>query len=304
MRSPVRNPWPLRAAACALLLAAPAAAADAPADSMALRADGPGALPSLTIEAESQVRIEFERPALDIPLDPRDAPGLEGRSLLAGMVERPLPLQRSLFDASRGEASPYRAHPWLGQLREGAVATFQPQLEGVEAWSLQIVDSGGRELRSFAGKGSPPERLPWDGRDAAGEPVRPGWTCSHVVKAVDRAGNERNFVGEGFQLPPYAAGPADMLFAGRSLHARAAGTPLLLVEVADRINAQGPNSGAVRVEVVAPDAASAEALAREVGQRLGELVVGGSSRILAGGRVQPDAPAGGSVRVRLESGAG
>ena len=45
-------------------------------------------------------------------------------------------------------------------------------------------------------------------------------TYSYMVEAWDRAGNKRNFVGEGFELPPYVVQDEQrlaLLFAGKEL---------------------------------------------------------------------------------------
>ena len=58
----------------------------------------------------------------------------------------------------------------------------------------------------------PPEEITWDGRSSRGEPVTPGLTYSYVFEAFDRAGNKRNFVGEGFRLTAYRL--ATLAFVG------------------------------------------------------------------------------------------
>jgi outer membrane protein OmpA-like peptidoglycan-associated protein len=59
-----------------------------------------------------------------------------------------------------------------------AVVSFKPQLRGTAGipvrWSLQMQALDGKALRSFAGAGSPPELVAWNGANEEGHPVAAG----------------------------------------------------------------------------------------------------------------------------------
>src|SRR5207249_2707310 len=147
---------------------------------------------TLTVEGEDRIRIDVERPPLDLDLDPETAPGLEPGGPRE-MLDRSTPdLSRPLLATTAREPSPYLAHPWLSRFASGAVARFHPQVKGVERWRLVIADSRGNAVASYMGHGDPPAEIAWDGRSAGGAPAVPGLTYSHVFEAWDRAGNKRS----------------------------------------------------------------------------------------------------------------
>jgi len=259
------------------------------------------ALRSLTIQAENRVQIDFARPDLSITLDPATAPGLEWGSS-HDILDRTVPNFANPFvSASVGNPSPYLSRPWLQGFRTGTIARFSPQLEGVERWQLIIADSGGRVVRNFAGKGKPPKALEWDGRDDAGVPSPPGPTYSFVLTAFDRAGNERNFNGEAFQLPPYRTGGSEspqMLFAGDQLGRVSSEGPRDLVrEIASWLN-QAPNSGSeITLRVSARSYEQAQSLGTSVANELNPLLLGPENRVRVITDVQSSAARAGSFHI-------
>jgi hypothetical protein len=261
------------------------------------------ALKSLTIEAENRVQIDFARPELRINLDPATAPGLEWGSS-HDILDRTLPdFAFPLVAASVGVPSPYLSRPWLGGFRSGTIARFSPQLEGVERWQLVIADSGGRVVRNFSGKGKPPETLEWDGKDDAGVPSPPGPTYSFVLTAFDRAGNERNFNGDAFQLPPYRVGGArnpQVLFAGDQLGRAEPGGPRALVrEIASWFNQAADPRGEITLRVTARSYEQAQSLGDAVAKELDPLLLGPPHRVRVITDVQTSAARTGSFHVAL-----
>jgi hypothetical protein len=55
--------------------------------------------------------------------------------------------------------------------------------EDIESWRLEISDQGGRVVRQFGGRGTPPSHLMWDGKNASGLPLPDG---SYQYKLVVR----------------------------------------------------------------------------------------------------------------------
>jgi hypothetical protein len=278
-------------------------------DSMTLHGGQEGTVfKSLTVQGEDRIRLDFERPALDIQLDPSKAPGLDWGSA-RDVLDRTTPdLATPLVMTSARETSPYLGHPWLSHFASGAVARFQPDLKGVESWKLSIVNARGEAVQSFSGKGEPPHEITWDGRSASGAPVVPGLTYSYMLEAHDKAGNKRNFVGQGFKVSAYrvdaAEGPIMAMSArelpavtpGRSAALAAGPTPPILIEAASWLN-QRPQQGGVRVTVTARNSDEAQALADFVTRSMSPYLIGDPSRVQAIAEVQADAPEGGTVRI-------
>src|SRR2546426_8979786 len=206
-----------------------AAASPASSDSsMTLRAGQAGTeFRSMTVEGEDRVHIDFGRPELILDLDPEDVRGLTCGTAV-DVLDRTVPdLVSPLIALSAEVRSPYVARPWLQQFATGAVARFRPAVKGVVQWKLLVANSRGETVATFDGKGDPPKEITWDGRTKTGAPVTPGLTYSYVFEARDRAGNKRNFVGQGFTVSAYRvdtpAGPV-LVMSGRDLSSVDAGT--------------------------------------------------------------------------------
>jgi hypothetical protein len=263
---------------------------------------------SLTVEGEDRVHVEFDRPELEVDLDLQKAPGLEWGSA-RDVLDRTRPDAMAPLQALVATEPPrYLAHPWLDAFASGAVARFHPQVEGVERWRLLVADSHGKVVAQFGGKERPPSDIAWDGRTTAGTPVTPGLTYSYVFEAYDRAGNKRNFVGEGFTVASYRldtpAGPV-LTFGGGNLGVEAgitsrpaaAAPPPILVEAASWLNQSAHVDQPLRIVVSARTADQAQALADRVTHALASLVIGDPARLRAVTQVQPDAPEAGTVTI-------
>ena len=265
---------------------------------------------SLTIEGEDRIHFEVERPELRLEVDPTKAPGLDWGTA-RDVLDRTIPDQMApLLGASSKEASPYTGRPWLSHFATGSVARFQPNVEGVENWKLTVANWRGEPVKTFTGKGDPPKEIAWDGRNASGAPVTPGATYSYVFEAVDKAGNRRHFVGEGFRVNAFrvASDAATMLvFTGAEM---AEGTqpaigpsstsgdasPVIL-EAASWLNQSPSSTAPITVTATARSGDEASALVQRVQQQLGTLLIGDAARIRAEARVESDAPPGGAVAI-------
>jgi hypothetical protein len=266
---------------------------------------------SLTVEGEDRVHFEFERPALSLDLDPSKAPGLDWGSA-RDVLNRTVPdLGAPMLQSSSQVASPYVAHPWLERFQTGAVARFRPEVKGVERWKLTVVDSKGQTVATYEGKGEPPREIAWDGRTAGGGLVVPGLTYSYVLEARDKAGNKRNFVGQGFKVSAYRLSSVDspvMVFTGRELPSpdptrpasspgeREATAPILL-EAAGWLNQSPKAVQAVKVTATARTMEQAQTLCALITRQMTPHLLGDPARIQSVTEVQPDAPEGGAVRI-------
>ncbi len=184
----------------------------------------------------------------------------------------------------------------------------RPALDGVERWRLDVADSRGHTVISFEGSGKPPKEISWDGRTVEGTPAPPGLTYSYVLEAYDKAGNKRNFVGDGFDLPPYIIGEGRgfaMLFAGSELGGPGASSdngtlpaPILL-EAVTRINESTASGHPVRIEVTARSFEAAKQTADAIVGHLTPFLLGDPLRIQPVTTVEPDAPDAGTVQIKV-----
>ena len=264
---------------------------------------------SLTVEGEDRIRLDFDRPELKVELDPSKAPGLDWGSA-RDVLDRTVPdLATPLVMQSAHEPSPYVAHPWLSHFASGAVARFRPDLKGVSSWKLAIVNARGETVATHSGQGEPPREIAWDGKSQGGAPVVPGLTYSYVLEAKDKAGNKRNFVGQGFKVSAYRLdtpeGPLMVMSArelptltpGRTPTVSAATTPPILIEAASWLNQRDKPNQPVRVTATAKNYESAQALADFVTRSMTPHLIGDPARIQTVAEIQVDAPEGGTVRI-------
>ncbi len=276
--------------------------------SMTIPAGEEGAVfKDLVVEGEDLIQIEFERPELHIDVDPQSAPGLHWGSTQEILDRNQPDLVSPLVGLFAYEHFSYHARPWLDLFASDDIVRFRPSVTDLERWKLTIANSRGETVASFEGKGKPPDEIGWDGGSLDGEPVPPGLTYSYVFEAFDRAGNKRNFVGEGFELPPYCVEEGQelvMLFSGRELssqtglsYARHPVPPPMLLDVANRINQSEKVERPVRLETKARSFDKARVLAETVVEVLDPLILGGKARIQSVTLVEPDAPSEGAIKV-------
>jgi len=263
---------------------------------------------TLTVQGEDRIHIEVERPTLKLDVDPEKAPGLD-RGSVRDVLDRTSPdLETPLLAGTARDAAPWLAHPWLAHFPEGAVARFAPAVTNVARWRLVVVDARADSVAVFQGNGDPPREIAWDGRATDGTPVRPGASYSYLFEARDKAGNKRNFVGEGFRVTAFRfdtpQGPM-LVFSGQELE-RTGGpawgadeAPPLVIELASAMN-QEPADRAVRIEVTARSADEANALGRRLVRWMTPYVLGDPARLEPVAVVASDAPAGGAVKVTTE----
>ncbi|HEY2924790.1 MAG TPA: hypothetical protein VGJ98_07460 [Candidatus Eisenbacteria bacterium] len=282
-------------------------------DSMTLRAGQPGTeFRSMTVEGEDRVHVDFGRPELNLDLDPEDVPGLT-RGTAMDVLDRTVPeLATPLVAMSSQERSPFVARPWLRQFATGAVARFRPAVKGVVRWKMLVADSRGETVASFEGKGDPPKEITWDGRTKSGMPVTPGLTYSYVFEAHDRAGNKRNFVGQGFTVSAYRfdspngqvlvmsgrdLAPAEMSGYGPNMRAGSKDVPPIFLEVASWLNQSPKVREPIRVAVGARTLDQASMLANRALSALSSRVLGDPARVQAITQIAPDAPEDGVLRI-------
>jgi hypothetical protein len=272
---------------------------------------------TLTVEGEDRVHIEFERPPLVVTLDPTKVPGLELGSARDALDRTTPDLASPCTQLSATEHSPYLGRPWLRQYASGAVARFRPSVKDVERWRLLVANSRGQTVATYQGRGEPPKEIAWDGRAPNGAPVVPGLTYSYAFEAYDRAGNKRNFAGQGFTVSAYridGPGGPTLLFAARDLAVAgdglapgggvgfaAGGTTTrpvpIVLEAASAWNQVNRPRDPIRITAIARSRDAANALAAHVTPVFVAGLLGDPARVQTVAEVEPDAPAGGVVRI-------
>ena len=271
---------------------------------------------SMTIEGEDRVHIDFGRPELRLDLNPEDVPGLT-RGTAMDVLDRTSPdLASPMLAATSESRTPYLARPWLRQFATGSVAHFRPEVKGVTSWKLLVADSRGQTVTSYQGNGDPPKEIAWDGRTKAGAPVTPGLTYSYVFEARDRAGNKRNFVGQGFTVSACridGPGGPTLVMTGRdlapagggmsaygpSMTSRSGSVSPILLEVASWLNQSSKVRDPIRVAVAARTMDQATSLANRAVTALSSRVVGDPGRVQAVTEVAADAPEDGVLKIGL-----
>lgn len=277
--------------------AEPAAAEE---DSLVLRGGKEGTVfNDMTIEGEDRIRIEFDRPDLSLELDPRKAPGLDWENSMAVLDRDAVGPTGPLLARSALERSECLPHPWFMRMTAGPVARFRPQVQGVERWSLVVADSRGNTVASFNGQGAAPREITWDGTTRTGGPALPGLTYSYVFEAYDRAGNKRNFMGDGFEISPYVRRDSKqllMVFAASEINGEPKDPPpAILLEAAGWLNQSENPSAPIRVEARAQSFERAKALADRATGIIKPRLLGDPARVQALTSVEPDAPAAGAI---------
>lgn len=275
---------------------------------MALKGGAEGTvLKSMTVKGEDRVKIEFERPPLDLELDPYSAPGLDWDSTWEILDRSTVDYISPLILRSSSEGSGYLPRPWLEEFREGDLVRFRPAVKDVEKWRLEIVDSHSETVAVFEGKGTPPDEISWNGLSSGGMPAIPGLTYSYVLEAYDRAGNKRNFVGEGFKIPSYqyeAEKGMALVFSGERVMSGyniarhgISKTPDILLDAANRINQVRRAGQVVTIEARARTFEEAAGLADNVLRSMRPLLLGDPAGIKRVTEVEPDSPPHGTVLI-------
>jgi len=161
----------------------------------------------------------------------------------------------------------------------GMVACFQVEAEQAMVWQLVVQEIDGPVAQIFEGEGSPPDRIPWDGRLLDGGLAWSGMPYSYYLAYVDSSGVVGEMEGADFTLPSYSReerhgfsflAPGSRFVSGRqgdSVAAAKAG----LQSLAGRLNAEGVTE-TVRVEVLARDEITALDLGENIRTALAELI--------------------------------
>ena len=253
------------------------------------------ALRSFVIEGEDRVSITFDRPRLDLDLDPRSAPGLDWETSWDLVDPVPGVLARTALTPC-----PFTARPWLNELAMDQVVVFSPEAPPLAAWKISIVDSRGLTVHVKTGQGDLPASLAWNGRRDDGSCAWPGLIYSFVLETEDPAGNQRTVSGRGFTLPAYRlTGETEdvLVLSGTDLES----APLVEESVSWLNQAPGLEQPIV-IRATARDRAQANHLARRTADLLASRLCGDPGRLMTEIQVVDDAPDPGIIEVVASAG--
>ena len=260
---------------------------------------------SITVEGEDRVRVNFDRPELKLDVDPAKAPGLDWENVWAALGADEFNFVDPVLTRFVCERSPYAPRPWLDSFRSGPIATFRPEVKGVEKWGLEVADSRGKTVARFQGNGTPPKEITWDGTTIDGGAARSDLTYSYVLNATDKAGNKRSFVGDSFQIPPHATQNKNGVAMSFSVPVESATDRVpdaVVLEAATRLNQTVAPNAPVKVEVTAPTFNLAKSIADEVVATLQPHLYGEPSRVAVVTNVDAGGAERASVTIRSTSG--
>ena len=135
----------------------------------------------------------------------------------------------------------------------------------------------------------------------------PGLTYSYVLEAYDKAGNKRNFVGKGFELPPYRIESKEgivLVCSGEDAAApvtrhssRKPASTLMVLEAASRINQIRKRDHVIRIKATARSYEEAAGLAKSVAESITPLLIGDPAQVQQVTEVEATAPARGTVTI-------
>ncbi len=257
---------------------------------------------SFTIEGEDRVSIKFDRPNINLDLDPRSAPGLGWQNAWEKVNVFP-----AITTMTAVRRTSLTGKPWLQEYAQGDVVVFHPEAPELTSWKLTIVDSRGKPAMVREGKGTPPGSLVWDGRRDDGHPAWPGLTYSFLMETVDIAGNARTVSGRGFDLPAYRLTGAEknvMVFSGGEITSEDPAvaqidlsTTPLIIETASWLNQAPGLTEPIEIRATVRNRGQGRQLADLVHEALAGMVCGDPSRISVAVNVVGDAPDQGVIEI-------
>jgi len=232
-----------------------------------VRADEPPRRMTRVVSAAGQSSSSVEEPA---------SSRLVPKPLVPPTVDRSLATKPALLEPSFQ----------LEGVGHGMVACFQVEAQQAMVWQLVVQEMDGPVAQIFEGEGSPPARIPWDGRLLDGGLAWSGMPYSYYVAYVDSTGVVGEIEGADFTLPSYSReerhgfsflAPGSRFVPGRHGDAVAA-AKAGLEGVANRLNAEGVTE-TVRVEVLAREETTALDLGENIRMALVELVHPGGREV-------------------------
>lgn len=157
---------------------------------------------SYEITGQAKDTVLIEKPTAEITLDLKeivDSVTEKTEKLLE--KPRPIPAEED-FERFNRLASPLTARPWLPDLAEPPLISFQPAAAKttVVGWRLEVTNDQGEVVNTIAGKGNPVREIIWDGMDAKGSMIRVAAAYSFRFVTLDEYQNAHTTLGKAFTL--------------------------------------------------------------------------------------------------------
>jgi outer membrane protein OmpA-like peptidoglycan-associated protein len=92
--------------------------------------------------------------------------------------------------------------PWLGNILTPPITISNISVEkDINQWELVITDATGGVFRTFAGMGSPPRALEWDGKNSKGEMIDLGKNYAYYLRVIDKENKSSFQLGKKIIIP-------------------------------------------------------------------------------------------------------
>jgi len=155
-----------------------------------------------TIEGEIKEKLDIKKPPPEILLK---LPTLiqSDTDQTAKVLEEANPIPSDAdFDHYARLDSKQVLKAWTPLIPEPPLVTFYPGLSKIatKRWEFRVSDQNGTLIKVIKGKGVPPRRVDWDGRDKRGRIITVGTLYSYQFITFDEHGNSHTFPGEPFHL--------------------------------------------------------------------------------------------------------
>lgn len=173
-------------------------------------ADSSNILNDVVVQETYEAHFEEDKSPIQIDLDFSNVVKISERMNWKSIDMKREPIEQSSSKIMKLQLS----SPEFARIRPAPVKIFKAHLEKLDRWQLDITSSNGSLFRSMTGKGTPPEKITWDGKSNTGDPLVPGHTYAYSFMAVNKAGNKKTFPGKSFSVPAFYMQQADTLLIG------------------------------------------------------------------------------------------
>ena len=99
-------------------------------------------------------------------------------------------------------ASKQLRKPQLGSILTLPITISNIPTEGdIKQWELAITDETGEVFKTFAGKGTPPRTISWEGKDSKGNTIDLGKNYSYYLRTIDEENKSSFKLGKEIRIP-------------------------------------------------------------------------------------------------------
>lgn len=99
-------------------------------------------------------------------------------------------------------ASKQLRKPQLGRILTLPITISNITTEGnIKQWELAITDETGEVFKTFAGKGTPPKTISWEGKDSKNNTIDLGKNYSYYLRTIDEENKSSFKLGKEIRIP-------------------------------------------------------------------------------------------------------